>query len=101
MAVVMRIIAKTRLMQMAKPWPEARGAVRDWHDLAVAASWSSPNAIRTSDPTASILANRRVVFNILGGRFRLVVKADYQEHKLFIRFFGTHAQYNNINAAEI
>ena len=97
----MRIIAKTRLMQMAKPWPEARGAVCDWHDLATAASWKSPNAIRASDPTSSILANRRVVFNILGGRFRLVVKADDQEQKLFIRFFGTHAQYNKINAAEI
>jgi mRNA interferase HigB len=97
----MRIIAKTQLMQMAKPWPEARSAVSDWHDLAVAATWGSPNAIRASDPTASILANRRVVFDILGGRFRLVVKADYKEQKLFIRFFGTHAQYDKINAAEI
>ena len=97
----MRIIAKTRLMQMAKPWPEARGAICDWHDLAAAANWNSPNAIRASDPTASILANRRAVFNILGGRFRLVVKADYQEQKLFIRFFGTHAQYDKINAEEI
>ena len=57
--------------------------------------------IRATDPMASILANRRVVFHILGGRFRLVVKVDYQEQKVFIRFFGTHAQYNKINAAEI
>ena len=97
----MRIIAKTRLMQMAKPWPEAREAVGDWYDLAAAARWSSPNAIRASDPKASILANRRVVFDILGGRFRLVVKVDYQEQKLFIRFFSTHAHYQKINAAEI
>ena len=88
-------------MQMAKPWPEARTAVCDWHDLALAANWSSPNTIRATDPMASILANRRVVFNILGGRFRLVVKVDYKEQKLFIRFFGTHAQYNKINTAEI
>ena len=101
MHFVMRIIAKTRLMQMAKPWPEARTAVCDWHDLALAANWSSPNTIRATDPMASILANRRVVFHILGGRFRLVVKVDYKEQKLFIRFFGTHAQYNKINAAEI
>ena len=88
-------------MQMAKPWPEARQAVCDWYDLADAARWTSPNEIRSSDPTASTLANRRVVFNILGNRFRLVVKVDYVEQKLFIRFFGTHDQYNKINAAEV
>ena len=97
----MRVIAKTKLMQMAAPWPEARRAVADWHDLAVAAQWDSPAALRQSDPTASILANRRVVFNILGNRFRLVVKADYLEQKLFIRFFGTHAQYDSIKAEDI
>jgi mRNA interferase HigB len=88
-------------MKMAEPWPEARQAVADWHDLAVAARWTSPNMLRSSDPTASVLANRRVVFNILGNRFRLVVKADYAEQKLFIRFFGTHKQYAAISAEDI
>jgi mRNA interferase HigB len=96
-----RIIAKTKLMHMARPWPEARQAVCDWHDLAEAARWPTPNSIRESDPTASILANRRVVFNVLGNRFRLVVKVDYIEQKLFIRFFGTHKQYDGINAEEL
>lgn len=97
----MRIIAKTRLMQMARPWPEATRAICDWYDHTSAAQWSSPHAIRESDPTASILANRRVVFNILGNRFRLVVKIDYEEQKVFIRFFGTHQQYDSIQAQEI
>jgi mRNA interferase HigB len=96
-----RVIAKTKLMQMAAAWPEARQAVADWHDLAIAAHWTTPNGLRASDPTASILANRRVVFNILGNRFRLVVKVDYQEQKLFIRFFGTHAMYDAIIAEEV
>jgi mRNA interferase HigB len=87
-------------MQMAAPWPEARQAVADWHDVANAAHWTTPNQLRSSDPTASILANRRVVFNILGDRFRLVVKVDYEEQKLFIRFFGTHKMYNAIKAEE-
>jgi mRNA interferase HigB len=99
--IVVRIIAKTRLMQLARPWPEARQSVCDWHDLAEAARWPTPNSILASDPTASILANRRVVFNVLGNRFRLVVKVDYVEQKLFIRFFGTHKQYDGINAEEI
>jgi mRNA interferase HigB len=96
-----RVIAKTKLMEMARPWPEARQAVADWHDLAVAAQWRTPNGVRSSDPTASILANRRIVFNILGNRFRLVVKVDYAENKLFVRFFGTHKMYDAIKAEEI
>ena len=86
---------------MASPWPEARKAVEDWYAMAEIAIWDTPQELRASDPTASILANRRVVFNILGNRFRLVVKVDYAEHKLFIRFFGTHRQYDDINASEI
>jgi len=100
----MRIIAKTRLMNMAAPWPEARQArqaVAYWHDLATSAQWDNPNQLRTTDPTASILANKRVVFNILGNRFRLVVKVDYLEKKLFVRFFGTHTMYNAIKAEEV
>jgi mRNA interferase HigB len=96
----MRVIAKTKLVQMAKQWPEARQAVADWHDLAVSAHWRSPGELRSSDPTASILANRRVVFDILGDRFRLVVKVDYAEQKIFIRFFGTHKMYDAIKAEE-
>lgn len=81
-------------MAMAQPWPEARKAVADWHDVAVAAQWASPNAVRATDPTASILANRRIVFDVLGGRYRLIVKMDYEEQKIFVRFFGTHKQYD-------
>ena len=88
-------------MKMAAPWPDARRAVADWHDLALIAHWASPNELRKSDPTASILANRRVVFNILGNRFQLVVKVDYAEQKLFVRFFGTHQQYDAIKAEDI
>jgi mRNA interferase HigB len=87
-------------MQLAEPWPDARKAICDWHDLAEAAKWSSPGSIRESDPTASILPNRRVVFNVLGNRFRLVVKVDYQVQKLFVRFIGTHRQYDANKAEE-
>jgi mRNA interferase HigB len=99
--IIVRVIARSRLLEMAAPWPDARKAVEDWYAMADVATWDNPQALRSTDPTASILANRRVVFNILGNRFRLVVKVDYREHKLFIRFFGTHQQYDAINASEI
>ena len=97
---IVRVIAHTRLVALASPWPEARRAVEDWHEATTAALWSSPADVKASDPTASILANRRVVFNILGNRFRLIVKVDYSEHKLFVRFFGTHQEYDRIDAAQ-
>ena len=96
----MRVIAHTRLVALASPWPEARRAVEDWYEASTAAVWSSPAEIKAFDPSASIVANRRVVFNILGNRFRLIVKVDYIEHKLFIRFFGTHQEYDRITAAQ-
>ena len=101
MVIGMQVIARTRLLQLAGHWPEADQAMRAWYTIAAAATWRSSGQVRTSDPSASILANRRVVFDILGNRFRLIVKVDYAEHKLFIRFFGTHKQYDTINAAEI
>jgi mRNA interferase HigB len=73
---IVRVIAHTRLVALADPWPEARQAVEDWYEAVTAAVWSSPADIKASDPTASILATRRVVFNILGNRFRLIVKVD-------------------------
>lgn len=63
--------------------------------------WVAINSARSSDPETSILANRRIVFIILGNRFSLVVKVDYAEQKLFVRFFGTHKMYDAIKAEEM
>lgn len=88
-------------MELASPWPRAKRPIIEWYALATAAAWRSPHDVHKSDPTVSVLANRRLVFNILGNKFRLIVKVDYAEQKLFIRFFGTHERYNTITAEEI
>jgi mRNA interferase HigB len=97
----MRIIASTRLRTLAEPFPHARHEIEDWIARVRLVTWASPNEVRQTDPRASIIANRRVVFNICGNDLRLIVKIDYVEQQVFIRWFGTHADYSRLNAAEI
>jgi len=68
---------------------------------ANAAQWKSPTDVRRIDPKASIIANNRVVFDVLRGRYRLVVAIRYQSGVVYIRFIGTHSEYNRIDAASI
>jgi mRNA interferase HigB len=63
--------------------------------------WKSPNEIKTEYPSASILSDNRVVFNIKGNNYRLIVKINYDYQMVWIRFIGTHAEYDKINANEI
>ncbi len=65
------------------------------------ADWNSPNEIKNSYVNASILKGNRVVFNIKGNSYRLVVRFNYQRQWAFIRFIGTHLEYNNIDAETI
>jgi mRNA interferase HigB len=96
-----RIIATTRLRALAAPWPKARTEVETWIARVRLVSWQAPSDLRQTDPRVSILANRRAVFDFANNDLRLVVKIDYQEQQVFIRWFGTHADYDRINAAEV
>lgn len=97
----MRIIVRTTLLELAKPWTPAREEVRRWCALVERLSWRTPADVRAFDPRASILANRRVVFDFSNNDPRLVVKVDYQFGMVFIRWFGTHRDYDRINASEV
>ncbi len=98
----MRVIAKKTLVQF---WESGHGdaeqPLKSWHALAKAASWNNPQEIKAKFATASFLANNRVVFNISGNKYRLVVKVDYDFQAIFIRFIGSHAEYDKIDASII
>jgi mRNA interferase HigB len=98
---VVRVIARSRLLLLAKTWPEARTACDEWCRTVERLTWTDAHHLKASDPRASILPHHRVVFDILGGRFRLVVRIDYTCHMVFIRFFGTHKQYERIDATKV
>ena len=98
----MRIIAKSTLRHFWESGhPGAKAALDDWHRVAVLATWTTPNALKFTYGNASIIANDRVVFNIAGNKYRLVAAIDYRRGLLFVKFVGTHRQYDLIDAATV
>lgn len=98
----MRIIAKRTLVQFCESGHgDAEQPLKAWHAMAKAASLSDPSEIKAKFATASFLANNRVVFNISGNKYRLVVKVEYAIKAVYIRFVGSHAEYEKIDASKI
>lgn len=94
----MRIIARKALKEFWRTHPDAEQPLRAWFKTAEAADWASPDDVKTAYATASILRNNRAFFNIGGNKYRLIVKINYHYRVIYIRFVGTHAEYDRIDA---
>ncbi len=94
----MRVIAKRTLRQYWEKHGQAEQPLRSWHAIAAKADLSSPSDVKAAYRTASIVGNHRVVFDIGGNKYRLVVRIDYEHRIVFVRFVGTHAGHDRINA---
>ena len=99
----MRVIARKTLRKFWESTPEfadAKGPLEAWYAEAVEAKWLTPAQIKDQYKNASILKNSRVVFNIGGNKYRLVVEIHYKADPgiVFVRFVGTHAEYDKIDA---
>ncbi len=97
----MRIIAKKILRDFWEVHPDCEQQLKSWYQETLKAIWNSPKDIKIAYPSASFLAENRVVFNIKGNHYRLIVKINYDYHMILIRFIGTHAEYDKINAKTI
>ena len=97
----MRIIAKRTLREFWERHPDAREPLDRWHRMARRADWTTPEQTRQDWPRTSILGSDRAVFRIKGNDYRLVVAVDYPHGMVFIRFIGTHAEYDRIDAEEV
>jgi mRNA interferase HigB len=97
----MRVISVRTLKLFWEKHPDAENALRAWYTEAKKARWKGPQNIKAEYRTASILRNNRVVFNIKGNTYRLVVAVKYDFQIVYIRFIGTHMAYDKINAEEI
>lgn len=97
----MRIIAIKRLKEFWKKHPTSEQPLRAWYIETLSADWKGPNYIKNFYRTASNLKNNRVVFNIKGNDYRLIVAVNYFYKVVYIRFTCTHQEYNKINAEEI
>jgi mRNA interferase HigB len=100
----MRIIAKRTLRlfwESDRRYADARRALEDWHAQVSQADWATPADIKRIYGDASILKKGRVVFNICGNKYRLVVRINYPYRVVYVRFVGTHAQYDQIDAEAV
>lgn len=93
-----RIIAKSSLREYWEKHSDSEQYLKTWYETAKNADWKSPNDVKRTYINASILKEGRVVFNIKGNSYRLIVKFNYEKQWAFIRFVGTHAEYDKINA---
>ena len=96
-----RIFAKSTLRQFWEKYPDSEQYLKTWYDTALNAGWKSPNDVKQTYANASILKNGRIVFNIKGNSYRLVVRFNFEKQWAFIRFIGSHADYDKIDANEI
>ena len=96
-----RIIAKRTIREFWEKHPNSEQYLKTWYETVKNSNWASPNEIKQTYINANILKNGRIVFNIKGNSFRLVVKFNFERQWAFIRFVGTHAEYDKIDADTI
>lgn len=97
----MRIIAKKTLREFWKEHANAEEPLKAWYQETEESIWSESNDIKKRYPSADIIPGNRVVFNIKGNTYRLIVKIHYNTSIVFIRFVGTHAEYDKIDAKTV
>jgi mRNA interferase HigB len=97
----MRIISRRTLREFWNRHPEAEQALRSWHHDAQDADWQSSADIKRVYANASILGDNRVVFIIKGNRYRLVAAINYDYQICYIRYVGTHQEYDRIDAERV
>ena len=97
----MHIYTKKTLREFWESHPDSKEVLDGWYRETRQARWTTPADVRSRHTAASILSHNRAVFRFRGNAYRLVVRIDYTDGLVFIRFVGTHAQYNRINALEV
>jgi mRNA interferase HigB len=99
----MRIIAKSTLKAFwnKAAYKDAEQPLKEWFQEASKADWKTPNEVKAQYGNVSIIGNHRLVFNIAGNKYRLIVAINFKFRSLYICFIGTHRQYDKINALEV
>ncbi|MDD2369752.1 MAG: type II toxin-antitoxin system HigB family toxin [Sulfuricurvum sp.] len=97
----MNVISKKTLVLFYENHPQAKTPLEVWHSDVRKAQWESPDQIKREYSSASFLRDNRVVFNIKGNDYRLIVHIDYKRKIVRVKFIGTHSEYDKINAEEI
>jgi mRNA interferase HigB len=97
----MRVIARNTLVEFWSKHPETRPALERWYRLVRSAHWTSTLEVHKAAPKSKVLNRERVRFEVAGGNYRLVVAFDFRRQVAFVKFVGTHAEYERIDAFTI
>ena len=97
----MRIIAKKTLREFWERHPAAKGPLLAWYREVEREDWAKPTDVKAKYGTASIVGSERVVFNLKGNDYRLVVRINYAYRIVYVRFVGTHADYDTVDVEEV
>lgn len=97
----MRIVAKKNLLVFCEQHPNSRPSLLAWHAEVARAIWKTPQDIKAQYASASFVGGNRVVFNIGGNNYRLIVAVAYKVGVVYVKFIGTHAEYDRINATTV
>jgi mRNA interferase HigB len=97
----MRVIAVSTLRDFWERHPDAEQPLKAWYEEATNATWAQPADIKARYRSASVLKNRRVVFNIKGNDYRLIVAIAYKLQIVYVKFVGTHQEYDAVDAQTI
>ncbi|MBS0590445.1 MAG: type II toxin-antitoxin system HigB family toxin [Proteobacteria bacterium] len=97
----MRIVAVGTLQRFWARHPDAEQPLKAWYDEARHAAWTAPKEVKARYASASFVGRNRVVFNIKGNDYRLVVAVAWRFQAVYIKFVGTHAEYDRIDAATV
>lgn len=99
----MWVIAKSTLKKFWEQpdFRDSQGPLESWHEEALRTTWASPQAVKAQYRNASVCGNNRVVFNVGGNMYRLVVEMQYRAGIVWVKFVGTHAQYDKIDVETV
>jgi len=96
-----RIISRKPLKELAERFPDAKNELDAWFHEVTEAEWKTPAELKQMFGNSSILKGSRAVFNICGNKYRVIVKINYPYSVVYVRFAGTHTEYDEIDAETI
>ena len=97
----MNVISKRTIIKFYEKYPNSKTALEFWYADAKKSIWTTPDDIKKKYSSASFLADNRVIFNIKGNEYRLIVHIDYLRKFIRVKFIGTHSEYDKIDALEV
>ncbi len=97
----MRVFSRSTVTAYAESHADARQNLFAWFHEVEKAKWTGPEDVKRNYPSASIINRERVVFNISGNNYRIIVMVKYEFHVVYIRFLGTHAEYDKVDAETV